>query len=207
MPAAAAATLYSNRAAAHLALSDWDAAAADAQAAVTLQPAHVKALRRLATARNALGHFRQAVAACRAGEAALAATGDRSRAFQPLLEQVRLAVRALQCMRSVLRADTHDTNTPPPALGQISTAAALSGSVAAFDGRVLHVRSAGEDAWLCKAAPASVEHDVEPPAALLAWGEEEAWGGGGGGGAVADGALQVRHCTAAHLPRCVSTEH
>jgi tetratricopeptide (TPR) repeat protein len=92
MTAAAAAMLYSNRAAARLALRDWEAAAADAQAAVTLQPAHVKALRRLATAHCELGNFRLAVKACRAGEAALAASGDRSCAFQPLLEQARMAL-------------------------------------------------------------------------------------------------------------------
>jgi hypothetical protein len=73
----------------------------------------------------------------------------------------------------------------------VSTAAALRGSVAAFDGRVLHVRSAGEDAWLCRAAPASVEHDVEPPerTGLLPWEETEMWAGAG---AMADGALQAR---------------
>jgi hypothetical protein len=74
--------------------------------------------------------------------------------------------------------------------------------VAAFDGRVLHVRSAGEDAWLCKAAPESVEHDVQQPAdaARLAWAEEQAWTGGnsgdGGGGAPSDGALQVARANA-----------
>jgi hypothetical protein len=101
--AAAAATLYANRAAAHLALRDWEAAAADAQAAVTLQAGHVKALHRLATARSALGHFRQAVAACRAGEAALAAAGDRSRAFQPLLEQARASAALLRACFSSAR--------------------------------------------------------------------------------------------------------
>ena len=74
---------------------------------------------------------------------------------------------------------------------QVSTAAALSGSVAAFDGRILHVRSAGEDAWLCKEAPMSVEHDAEEPEriALLAWEESDMWAGAN---AVADAALQAR---------------
>ena len=90
MTALAAATLYSNRSAAHAALGDWQAAAADAQAAVTLQPDHLKALRRLATACCQLGRFRQAMAACRKGEEVLNAKGDRSQAFQPLLEQARI---------------------------------------------------------------------------------------------------------------------
>ena len=76
---------------------------------------------------------------------------------------------------------------------QVSTAAALNGSIAAFDGRILHVRSAGEDAWLCKEAPLSVEHDVmEPePTALIASEDTDLWAGAK---AVADGTLQVRGC-------------
>jgi hypothetical protein len=76
-------------------------------------------------------------------------------------------------------------------VAQVSTAAALNGSIAAFDGRVLHVRSAGEDAWLCKEAPMSVEHDTEVPdrIALLAWEETDLWGGTN---AIADDSLQVR---------------
>ena len=88
MSASLAATLYSNRAAAHVALSNWEAAALDAQAALVWQPGHTKAAHRLATALNALGRFREAVKACRAGAAALAAAGDHSPAFQLLIEQV-----------------------------------------------------------------------------------------------------------------------
>jgi tetratricopeptide (TPR) repeat protein len=91
-----AATLYANRAAAHVALSNWEAAVSDAQAAVTLQPSHSKAFHRLATALIALGSFREAMNACRAGAAALAATGDRSNTFQLLIEQARSA-RAWLC--------------------------------------------------------------------------------------------------------------
>ena len=89
MSAALAATLYSNRAAAHVALSNWEAAVTDAQAAITLQPGHTKALHRLATALSALGRFREAVKACRAGAAALAAAGDHSAVFQHLIAKVR----------------------------------------------------------------------------------------------------------------------
>mmetsp|Transcript_19063 Transcript_19063/g.36419 ORF Transcript_19063/g.36419 Transcript_19063/m.36419 type:complete len:640 (+) Transcript_19063:53-1972(+) len=39
-------------------------------------------------------------------------------------------------------------------LDHIAHVAALNGSLAGFDGRFLEVRSAGEDAWLCKPAPA-----------------------------------------------------
>jgi len=92
MSATTAATLYSNRAAAHVALSSWEAAATDAQAAVILQPGHAKALHRLAAALSALGRFREAMKACRAGEAALAAADDRSAVFQLLIEQVRSAL-------------------------------------------------------------------------------------------------------------------
>ena len=81
----------------------------------------------------------------------------------------------------------------------MSTAAALNGSIAAFDGRILHVRSAGEDAWLCKEAPLSVEHDFEDPEerkAIHASEDMDLWAGAK---AVADGNLQVRgyvHCFA-----------
>ena len=76
----------------------------------------------------------------------------------------------------------------------MSTAAALNGSIAAFDGRILHVRSAGEDAWLCKEAPLSVEHDFEDPEerkAIHASEDMDLWAGAK---AVADGNLQVRGC-------------
>ena len=91
MSSALAATLYANRAAAHVALSNWEAAVTDAQAAVTLQPNHSKAFHRLATALSALGRFREAVKACHSGAAALAAAGDRSSVFQLLMDQARSA--------------------------------------------------------------------------------------------------------------------
>lgn len=100
MSAALAATLYSNRAAAHVALSNWEAAVCDAQAAVILQPGHVKAAHRLATALSALGRFREAVKACRDGAAALAAAGDRSAVFQHLIEQVRAVQASPLCQAS-----------------------------------------------------------------------------------------------------------
>lgn len=40
-----------------------------------------------------------------------------------------------------------------PLMDRITHVAALAGSLAGFDGHVLQVRSAGEDAWLCKPAP------------------------------------------------------
>ena len=40
-----------------------------------------------------------------------------------------------------------------PLMDRITHVAALAGSLAGFDGHVLEVRSAGEDAWLCKPAP------------------------------------------------------
>ena len=187
MSSALAATLYANRAAAHVALSNWEAAVSDAQAAVTLQPEHSKAFHRLATALCALGRFREAVKACRSGAAALAATGDRSNVFQLLMDQVRSphasAVRRATDV-SVLACSCDE---------QVSTAAALNGSIAAFDGRILHVRSAGEDAWLCKEAPLSVEHDVvEPePTVLLASEDTDLWAGAK---AVSSGAMQARDC-------------
>ena len=70
----------------------------------------------------------------------------------------------------------------------------MNGSIAAFDGRILHVRSAGEDAWLCKEAPLSVEHDFKEPEerkAVLASDDIDLWAGAK---AVADGDFQARGC-------------
>lgn len=91
MSAADAATLYGNRAAAQLVLQSWEAACADAEAALLLAPGHLKCLHRLARARAELRHFAQAVAACRAGQQAQRAGGDRSDLFQSLLNQARTA--------------------------------------------------------------------------------------------------------------------
>ena len=76
----------------------------------------------------------------------------------------------------------------------MSTAAALDGSIAAFDGRTLHVRSAGEEAWLCRIAPATPEEEAEAAGqgALLAGDELELWSGAAAVGGVDSGALQVR---------------
>jgi len=119
-----AAALLSNRAAAHAVLGRWEDAAADAQAAVTLQPRHTKAHHRLGSAHLQLGRFGAAVAACRAGTTAAAANSDR--AAEAVFRQL---------------------------LDRVSAAASLAGSSAAFDGRTLHVRCAGEEAWLCLPAP------------------------------------------------------
>lgn len=86
-------------------------------------------------------------------------------------------------MRAAVTAAEHQSSAAP----QVSTTAALHGSIAAFDGRVLHVRSAGEDAWLCRPAPLSVEHDVEPREQLTI----DAFDFWGGADELADGALQV----------------
>ena len=63
----------------------------------------------------------------------------------------------------------------------------MHGSLDAFDGRVLHVRNAGEDAWLCQIAPPSAEHDADSygadallgdqPAGLLAGDDLDVWAG------------------------------
>jgi hypothetical protein len=48
-------------------------------------------------------------------------------------------------------------------MDRITHVAALAGSLAGFDGHVLEVRSAGEDAWLCKPAPSDplIDHPDE----------------------------------------------
>ena len=47
-------------------------------------------------------------------------------------------------------------------MDQISNAAFLTGSLAGFDGRLLQVRSAGEEAWLGRSAPANPLIDEKP---------------------------------------------
>ena len=47
-----------------------------------------------------------------------------------------------------------------PLMDRIAMQAAREGSMAGFDGRVIYVRSAGEDAWLGKEAPANAGFDV-----------------------------------------------
>ena len=47
-------------------------------------------------------------------------------------------------------------------MDDISNAAFIHGSLAGFDGRVLHVRSAGEEAWLGREAPENPLIDEEP---------------------------------------------
>ena len=87
-------------------------------------------------------------------------------------------------------------------LNQVSTTAALHGDMAeAFNGRILHVRSAGEDAWMCQIAPPSPEDEdselllSNQPTSMLAGQDLDVWAG-----AAAfhpDGALQVARAEAA----------
>ena len=56
----------------------------------------------------------------------------------------------------------------------ISNSAFISGSLAGFDGRLLQVRSAGEEAWLGKEAPANPLIDEEPEKTSLVFGADGA---------------------------------
>ena len=132
----ARAVAYSNRAHCWLARGNFELAAVDASSAAELQPEWPKPLYRLAQARLGLGEYPAAVAAARRGEALLAAAGDCSREFAPLLDK-------------------------------IAVVAALNGSLAGFDGRLLEVRSAGEEAWLGRPAPENPLYD-EPQGRLAA---------------------------------------
>ena len=80
----------------------------------------------------------------------------------------------------------------------MSTAAAAAGSLAAFDGRELRVRHAGEEAWLCRIAPPDPEQDGETgeAGALLAGEELELWGGSAALGGAQAGDLQVARAEA-----------
>ena len=197
-------TLYANRAQAYLRLRRWERAVGDAKQALALDPTHVKAWHRCALGHLEMHHFAEAVRACRAGQAALVKAGERSTTFQALLAQVR--VPALR-----------DSAGPPSSSRftssshmQVSTTGAMHGCLDAFDGRVLHVRNAGEDAWLCQIAPPSAEDDADTygidslpgdqPAGLLAGDDLDVWAGVA---AVPGADLQVCGCVA-HAAPCAA---
>ena len=66
----------SNRAMAHLKLSQWNAAEADATEALRLNPTHVKSWHRRASARRALGRIRDALLDASVAARLLALSGD-----------------------------------------------------------------------------------------------------------------------------------
>ena len=153
---------------------------------MALSPGHAKALYRLASAAVQRKRYVQAVAACRDGQRAEAAAGDRSGSFQQLLNTV--------CGRAPRRRRRRPSRTRV----QVSTAAALDGSLAAFDGRTLTVRHAGEDAWLCRIAPAdpALDGELDEDGSLLAGDQLDLWAGTAALGGAAPGALQVAHAEA-----------
>jgi hypothetical protein len=122
----------SNRAHVRLLLSPPDAHGAvdDAEASVAIRPDWHRPYDRAAKAHAMLGNWKRAVDFCRDGE---------------------LAARE--------RDDATATTAFANLLDQLAMRAANEGSLAGFYGRLIYVRSAGEEAWLCREAPANAAFD------------------------------------------------
>ena len=82
-----------------------------------------------------LGNWKRAVDFCRGGE------------------------RAASAARAVAAAAAFATQ-----LDDVAMRAAREGSLAGFYGRLIYVRSAGEEAWLCREAPANPAFDDDEEA-------------------------------------------
>lgn len=124
--------LLSNRAHCRLLLSPPDAhgAAEDAEASSAMRPDWHRPYDRAAKAHAMLGNWKRAVDFCRDGERA-ARQGDDATASASFANL----------------------------LDQLAMRAAREGSLAGFYGRLIYVRSAGEEAWLCREAPANPAFD------------------------------------------------
>ena len=113
------------------------------------------------------------------------------------------AARAGRAGQRVLDASNDRGPTFRELLDQVSITAALHGDMAAFNGRTLHVRSAGEDAWMCQIAPPSPEDEdgtlllSHQPESVLAGKDLGVWAGTAAFSP--DGALQVARAEAAAL--------
>jgi len=83
------------------------------------------------------------------------------------------AVAAARRGETLLEASGDCSREFAPLLDKIAVVAALNGSLAGFDGRLLEVRSAGEEAWLGRAAPENPLYD-EPQERLATTIED--WG-------------------------------
>jgi hypothetical protein len=139
------AVTLSNRAHCTLSLDDDDddsarrctdalqSAVDDCERAIGLRPDWHKPFARLATAHARLGNWKRAVNACHDGDRCLTRRGESEKSVD------REAFAAL--------------------LDRIAMRAAKEGSVAGFDGRLIYVRSSGEDSWLCREAPTNPAFD------------------------------------------------
>ena len=84
------------------------------------------------------------------------------------LQKFRQAIAACREGERLLEQQGDRSAEFTPLMDRISYVAALHGSLAGFDGRLIQIRSAGEDAWLAKEAPVNVLYDSEDD-------EEKGW--------------------------------
>jgi len=131
------AVFLSNRARCKLLLRPPDAhgAAEDAERSVAMRADWHVPYDRAAKAHAMLGNWKRAVDFCRGGE------------------------RAARAARAAAAAAAFATQ-----LDDVAMRAAREGSLAGFYGRLIYVRSAGEDAWLCREAPANPAFDDDEEA-------------------------------------------
>ena len=131
------AVFLSNRARCKLLLRPPDAhgAVEDAERSVAMRADWHVPYDRAAKAHAMLGNWKRAVDFCRGGE------------------------RAASAARAVAAAAAFATQ-----LDDVAMRAAREGSLAGFYGRLIYVRSAGEDAWLCREAPANPAFDDDEEA-------------------------------------------
>jgi hypothetical protein len=131
------AVFLSNRARCKLLLRPPDAhgAAEDAERSVAMRADWHVPYDRAAKAHAMLGNWKRAVHFCRGGE------------------------RAARAARAAAAAAAFVTQ-----LDDVAMRAAREGSLAGFYGRLIYVRSAGEDAWLCREAPANPAFDDDEEA-------------------------------------------
>ena len=138
----AMAVFLSNRAYCKTLLSPPDApgAARDAEKAIATRADWHRPYDRAAEAHAMLGNWKRAVAFCREGE--------------------RVAREAVAGTKDDARAKARDAATAfATRLDRLAMRAAREGSLAGFYGRLIYVRSAGEEAWLCREAPANPAWD------------------------------------------------
>jgi parallel beta-helix repeat protein len=136
-----------NRSKAKLRDEDFLGALEDALKATKLAPTWSKARFRAAEAYTALSAWTLAVSSLRVGEDLT--KNERGSSSQPFKDFLDI----------------------------VAIKAAKHGSTAGFDGRVIYVRSGGEDAWLGKEAPSNAEFDVTDadgvPLHAERWGKED----------------------------------
>ena len=138
------AVIYCNRSRALAVMGEREGALMDAKRAAEEAPKWSKPRRRLAEACLSLGSYALAVAHARRGEELL------------------------------LKEENNHSKSFRDLLDEIAIVAAENGSVAGFDGKLIYVRSAGEDAWLGREAPLSAvfdELEEEQPDPMFASGK------------------------------------